>query len=133
MFMKQKVPHIVFVSVVFFFWVSFSMLMVFLISALYYACNMLEIVESTQKSVHKRTFDTSTFLYFHFETFAQKIQNICNVFSKPLLFFNSLILFLTVLEFFTCSACAYFCNQGILINFGCIDFHKICGILKKNL
>ena len=31
----------------FFFWVSFSMIMVFLISALKYACNILEMVEST--------------------------------------------------------------------------------------
>ena len=30
-----------------FFWVSVSMLMVFLILALHYACNMLEIVGST--------------------------------------------------------------------------------------
>ena len=38
------------------------------------------------------------FMYFHFETFAQKIWDICNVFNKNLLFFNSLFLFLSIWE-----------------------------------
>ena len=25
----------------------------------------------------------------------------------------------------------YFCDRGILINFGFINFHRICGILEK--
>ena len=42
----DEVENIFFISIVYF-WVSLSMIMVFLISALYYAYNMLEIVGST--------------------------------------------------------------------------------------
>ena len=28
-------------------------------------------------------------------------------------------------------ACAYFCDYGVLMYFGCIYFRKICGILEK--
>ena len=44
----DEAEDIFFKSIVYF-WVSLSMLMAFLISALYYAYNMLEIVESTLK------------------------------------------------------------------------------------
>ena len=85
MLMKQKVSHTLFYkhSV---FWVSLSMLMVFLISALYYAYKMLEIVVLTQKLVHKRLLDTSAFMYCHFETFIHFTKNLLLL----LLFFSCL-------------------------------------------
>ena len=42
----EKILHTIFYKHCVF-WVSLSMLMVFLISVLYFACNMLEIVEYT--------------------------------------------------------------------------------------
>ena len=91
MLMKQKVSHSLFYkhSV---FRGSLSMLMVFLISALYYAYKMLEIVVLTQKLVHKRLLDASTFMYCHFETFIH--------FTKNLLLFFFFLSILDILTFF---------------------------------
>ena len=69
-------------------------------------------------------------MYFHFETFAQKIKNIYNLFSKNLLFFNSLFLIYFV-NFNVFLGALFCCNQSILINFGCINLRKICRIPEK--
>ena len=117
--MKQKVSHTLLYkhSV---FWVSLSMLMVFLISALYYAYKMLEIVVSTQKLVHKRLLDASTFMYCHFETFVH--------FTKKLLFFNCFFIYFGNFDVFF--ICAFFAIRAFWLIFGVLTFAKFVEFLK---
>ena len=59
------------------------MLMVFLILALHYACNILEIVGSSKKLVHKRSFDALTFYVLSFSDICPKdIRDIQHVLVK---------------------------------------------------
>ena len=57
---------------------------VFLISALYYLCNIRIYIKSRYINI---CFVSQHFMYFHFETF---VHNICNIFSRNLFIFNGL-------------------------------------------
>ena len=59
-----------------FFWVSLNMCVIFLISVIYYACNMLKIIESVATVVKK------------------EIWNMNDYFSRNVLIFNSFFSFL---------------------------------------
>ena len=71
-------------------------------------------------------------ILYTFETFVLKISNIYNLHSKKFIIFSTVCFFSSLFWIFWCFvACAYFCSWGILINFGCINFHKICRIHER--
>ena len=73
------------------------------------------------------------FMNFHFETLVQKIYTrYTTFFSKNVIFLTVCFFFYLFWKFYCSLAYANFCNQGILINFGCIKFRKICKIPEKS-
>ena len=86
--------------------VNLVMLMIFLISALYYAFGMLKIIESI----------------FSLRDLFNKIKNIDKLLFSFLVQFRYSDVF---------SPERNFCSQGIFFNFCCINFREICGIPEK--
>ena len=133
MLMKQKMSYTLFYKQCFLVQTQY-MLIIF--SVLYYAYNMLEIVESTLKQVHERSFDAQIFCTFT----VRHLHKRCKTFAIFLVstyylfiisFINSLFVFCLIWNFQSFLAHAYCCNQGNLINFACINFHRIYGIPEK--
>ena len=130
-----------------FFWISLSMLIVFVISVIYYACNMLAWNSRMYIKVGTQTFvwHLNILCTFTLRNFSKRYKAMCNLFRKKLLFFNLLttnvppsyrnqsvdlqskrlvVYFLYYLfwKLWCFLASGYFCNKGILINFSCINF-----------
>ena len=72
-------------------------------------------------------------MYFHFETFAQKIQGICNLVSKNLLSFNSLFLFSSILEILTFLHVLIFAIRVSRLCSSVLTFAEFAEYLKRSM
>ena len=95
---KQKISNTLFYKRSFFGGVP-SKLIFFLISALNYAFNMLEIVQSTLKQLNKRLFGGSTF-YVH-------LRHLIDLPKNKIHSCNSQFLFLSILEIMFSCMCLF--------------------------